>query len=141
MKRYLLLGLAVLGVLCMAASCKQARLEPGGAYAPVDANGAATVQPDLAFYQADAAFDLAYSTVDAAFKFENDNRVLLWKVSPQIKHTLDQIRPQASSVVLEWAKARQTYLANPVPANLTPLQAILAKIQQLAVTAQSVIPK
>jgi hypothetical protein len=120
--------------------CK-ASLQTGGAYAPVDAAGAATVQPDMSFYVADAAYNLAYSVVDAAFKFEYDNRALLWKASPQIKHTLDGVRPQAVAANLEWAKARQVYMLNPVPANLSALQAILAKVQQLAQTATSVLPK
>lgn len=117
------------------------RLESGGAYAPVDVGGNATVQPDFAFYACDAAFDLAYSTLDGAFKFESDNRALLWKVTPSIKHGLDQVRPQATEVAIKYAIARKVYMANPVPSNLTALQALLAKAQQLSATALAVLPK
>lgn len=110
-------------------------LEPGGAYAP------AGQQPDKAFYVADAAYQLGYKTIDAAFNFERDNRQYLWSVSPQIKHKLDEIRPQAVAANAEYLNARATYMKYPVPANLTTLQTVLGKIQQLAVTAQGLLPK
>jgi hypothetical protein len=102
-----LINLAFLAVVilpfALGATCKQARLEPGGSYAPVDATGAYTVQPDLPFYQVDAAFAFAYSALDAAFKFESDNRVMLWKISPEIKHSLDRIRPDAVTARNQYA--------------------------------------
>lgn len=115
--------------------CGTSRMETGGAYAQTN-----TV-PDLQFYQADAAYDLAYFSVDAIFKFEFDNRDMLWKLSPDIKHTLDKIRPQAWDANVAYLKARDTYKANPVPANLTAVQTALAKMQQLAATAKTVIPQ
>ena len=42
---------------------------------------------------------------------------------------------------LEYAKARAAYIANPVPANLTTLEAVLAKVQQLMETASAALPK
>jgi len=116
-------------------------LAPGGAYAPVDANGNPIQAPDMVFYNIDAAYDLAYSTVDAAFRFERDNRTLLWKVSPQIKHTLDSIRPQAVSANADYLRARAAYMANPTPAGLTALQTVLSKISQLATAAAAALPK
>lgn len=110
-------------------------LEPGGAYAP------AGQQPDKAFYVSDAAYQVGYKLIDAAFNFERDNRAYLWNVSPNIKHTLDQIRPQAVAANAEYLNARAVYMKYPVPANLSTLQTALAKIQQLATTAQSLLPK
>jgi hypothetical protein len=95
----------------------------------------------MAFYTVDATYDLAYSTLDAAFKFERDNRALLWKASPTIKHTLDAVRPQAVQVNAEYLTARAAYIANPIPAGLSTLQSILAKVQQLSVTATAALPK
>ena len=133
-------------VLCLALStgCK-ATLEQGGAYAPAITNavtGEVTYNqlPDMEFYNVDAAYLLAYSTVNAVFQFERDNRAYLWKVSPNIKRTLDQIRPQAVAANAEYHKARAVYIANPVPTGLDRLQTILAKINQLSITATAVLP-
>jgi len=133
MKNKLLLLLALAPLLF--SGCGTTRLESGGAYAPIG-----TV-PDMQFYQVDLAYDLAYSTLDAAFKFERDNRDMLWKVSPQIKHTLDGIRPQAASANAQYLAARAVYMAHPIPDNLTWLQQALAKVQQLTTTATAVLPK
>ena len=119
--------------------CK-ATLESGGAYAPLDTNGVAQVQPDLQFYQIDAAYDLSYSVIDAAFRFERDNRNYLWQISPEIKHTLDSIRPQAAQANIEYLTARAQYMRTPLPTGLTTLQTILAKIQQIAQAAQAALP-
>ena len=124
------------------------KLESGGAYAPVvvttNADGATVtntvVQPDYAFYVADATFDLAYSAVDAAFKFERDNRALLWKTSPEIKKALDKIRPQAAAIVQEYGRARAAYLLNPTGANLSTLETIIAKLKQITAAATAAIP-
>jgi len=138
---------AVLAVaFIIACSGCKATLQGGGAYAPVSTNeltGEIVIVhiPDLAFYNTDAAYDLAYSSIDAAFKFERDNRLLLWRLSPQIKRTLDQIRPQAVLVNAEYLRVRQVYLSNPVPGGLTQLQAVLAKINQIAATAVAALPK
>ena len=110
-------------------------LEPGGAYAPPN------VKPDMTFYVIDAGFDLAYSTVDAAFKFEKDNRLMLWQLSKNIKTTLDKVRPEALMIRNEYAKARTAYEANPTPDGLTGLQVVLKKMQQLAATANALLPK
>lgn len=120
--------------------CQTSNLETGGAYAP-GTNGVATVEPDMPFFVIDSAFDLAYSSIDAAFKFEKDNRAYLWKLNPKIKHTFDSIRPQAQSVVSQYTTARKVYIKNPVPAQLNILNSILAHAQQLADTAASVLPK
>lgn len=108
-------------------------LEPGGAYA------ATNTVADLPFYQIDSGFRAAYGTLDAAFKWERDNRLDLWKISPSIKHDLDAIRPTAAEVVQNYAVARTAYKANPTPAGLSQLSTILAKAQQLMQTAQAVI--
>lgn len=135
MRKKLLFLFWLLMSLTLFTACQSARLESGGAYAP------AGQVADMQFYQIDAAYDLAYSSIDGVFKFERDNREALWKLAPNIKHTLDSIRPQAWDANVEYLKARAVYIANPVPANLTPLQTALAKIKQLLITANSVIPK
>lgn len=115
------------------ATCRQSRLEPGGAYATTN-----TV-PDLQFYQVEATFALAYATIDTAFKFEKDNRQTLWALSPDIKHGIDKIRPDATAYRNLYIAARKAYLANPVPTGLSNLQSTLLKIQQIAVAAQTAI--
>jgi hypothetical protein len=121
--------------------CGTARLEQGGAYAPVDTNGVATAAPDYAFFAVDSGFDLAYSAVNSIFTFERQNRAVLWKISPEIKHTLDKVRPQAWGYAVQYAQARRAYLANPTPAGLTLLQTISAKVQQLGATVQVLVPQ
>lgn len=132
MKR-LFLALLLLA-MPLAFGCKST-LESGGAYAPVGQSA------DMPLFVADSAYQLAYTALDTVFTVEQQNRDLLWKVSPTIKHTLDSIRPQAVTVNSDYLKARTTYIANPTPANLSGVQVVLAKIQQLAITAQSVLPK
>lgn len=120
------------------------KLELGGAYRPATTNAAGIVvdasTPDYAFFSVDLAFSTAYSAVDAVFKFERDNRVALWKVSPNIKHTLDNLRPKVWDVVRRYARARKAYLSNPLPAGLTTLQTVLGEIQKLAGAAARVVP-
>ena len=132
MKRFYSLFLALACLVAMPA-CKSS-LAPGGAYAVQG-------QPDMAFFVADADYQVAYQTVDAAFVFERNNRAYLWTISPNIKHTLDGIRPQAVKVNADYLIARAAYIANPTPPGLTGMQAILAKMQQLVATATSVLPK
>jgi hypothetical protein len=146
MKKYLSLLLLSLGLMLWpGASCNQARLEPGGFYAPGATNSAGVfvpnTQPDLVFYQVDAAYDFASYTMIAAFSFEKENRAALWKINPNIKHTLDQLRPQFVEYARQYLKARDAYKSMPVPANLTVMQQVLAKVQQLAAVANTVIPK
>lgn len=112
------------------------KFEPGGAYAKTATTAA---MPEL--FAADSAFDLAYKALDTTFKYERDNRAALWSVSPKIKHTLDALRPQASQAWLDYAVARQAYLATPTAANLSPLQTALGKLQQLNSTALAVIAR
>lgn len=119
--------------LAMAPVGCQSTLEKGGAYT----EGA----PDKGFFVVDAAYDIAYSAIDAAFNFEKTNRDLLWQVSPQIKHTLDDIRPQALLIARQYAVARKAYKLNPTPANLDTLQTILGRTRQLATAAQAALPK
>lgn len=110
-------------------------LEKDGAYATAGA------LPDKAFYVADAAFGLTYSAIDAAFTFEKNNRVALFRLSPEIKHGLDKIRPTAKLIVIDYANAREAYLKSPTPAGLSLLNTILAKAQQLSNAAQTLLPK
>lgn len=141
------LGVVML-LAVLPAGCQNGRLEQGGAYAPatttVDSNGVATVTataaPDLAFYQVDAAFDLAVSAVDFVFKFERENRAYLWGLDHNIKKTLDSIRPDAQDAKVKYALARDAYAKNPTPAGLNTLQAVLAKTQQIVSAVNAVLP-
>ncbi len=143
MRTRTLFGLAA--ILCAAvvflAGCNKSTLAPGGDYAPVDSSGAATSAPDMSLFLVDSAYQMAYSAIDAVFTTERNNRQFLWGISPTIKHTIDGIRPQAVSANADYLKARAVYIANPVPANLAGVQEVLAKVQQLAVTAQAALPK
>jgi hypothetical protein len=123
--------------------CKTPQLAAGGAYSPgefvlttnstgaVSTNFVATSAPDVAFFVADQTYNAAYSIVDSAFKWEADNREQLYTLFPQIKKTLDGIRPTAWNIQRRWAFARKAYEDNPISANLTTIQAIVAEIQRL----------
>ena len=126
--------------LCLFSGCTSPKLEAGGAYATSGTNVVANTV-DYGFFVADSAFDLAYSAIDAAFKFERDNRAMLWAVSPNIKHTLDGIRPQASAAAATYAEARKHYLFAPSSAGLTELQTALAAVQRIESAVQSALPK
>jgi hypothetical protein len=143
MKNHNILTILVFSALLAFAGCKTT-LAPGGAYAPgyytvtaTSTNFVATGAPNTAFYVADQTFNAAYAVVDSAFKWEMDNRAALFKLDPAIKHTLDKIRPTAWNIAQRWAVARKTYEANPIPANLSTMQTLVAEIQSIipAVTA------
>lgn len=138
MKRLLLSAVLALSCIALITGCHKTTLQPGGAYAPTNSLGQATSAPDIAFYTADAAYEVAHLAVRAVLQFELNNRQYLWGLSPKIKQTLDGVRPDIIAAEREYDVARQAYLANPTPAGLTTLQTVLAKTQQLAVTAQAV---
>ena len=132
----LLLALALLlpGVSLLGPTgCKTARLEVGGPYAPTNS------APDVALFQVDSAYLLAYNTLDTAFTIERDNRLMLWDLSPDIKKTLDKIRPEAVRVRNDFHTARAAYIKAPTSAGMTVLEQILASVQKLASAAQAVI--
>ncbi len=135
MKKLLFLWIVAIA-MCVGAAltgCKTSNLEVGGAYSQTN-----TV-PDKAFFAVDSAFTLAHSMVNAAFESERENRQLLWKISPNIKHSLDAIRPTAWDLTVRYTAARKTYLKQPIPANLTRLQTFLSGMQNLANTAQAAL--
>jgi hypothetical protein len=141
-----------LGALGLATGCGSGRLEQGGAYAPgittvvTNANGSfitnfvATGTADLQLEQADAAFALAASAMDAVFKIELENRAYLWKLNPNIKHTLDKLRPQVVAAEAAYGRARIAYQANPGPGTITSLQSGLAEVQALIGAVQAAAP-
>lgn len=131
----LLFTLSFLLVGCGPSGCSNTTLETGGAYSQEGK------KPDKSFYAVDAAFDIAYSAVDTVFTFEKNNRQMLWELSPEIKHTLDKIRPQAKEVVVAYSTARKAYTENPTPAGLTTLETVLSRMQQLATATQAALPK
>src|SRR5512146_615572 len=127
MKKLVLVLFAAIALV----GCGTTKLEPGGAYAPVDTNGVATVQADYDFYIVDSAFGLAYDDTQTVLNFERTNRQMLWTSSPNITRSLDVVRGQSKDLKMRYALARVAYEANPVPANLSTLQSCLAKAQQL----------
>lgn len=142
----------VLVLLAGLVSACKSTLEPGGSYSPgttiistnesgvVVTNFVASAAPNRAFYIADASYDLAYSSIDAAFEFERRNRDALWRLSPSIKRTLDDLRPKAWDVSVRWAKARQVYMLNPTPVGLTDLQRLLSELQNISQAAMATLP-
>ncbi len=122
------------------------RLETGGAYAPApitnEVTGVVTASPapDPGLFAVDTTADFLFTTIQAVFKLERDNRNLFWKISPNIKHTLDGIRPQAKQAVEDFGKARTVYLANPTPAGLSTLDTILGQLKAFSSAVQAVIP-
>lgn len=147
-------GILLLFTFLLAACHSADKLEPGGAYAPanittstnaetgvISTNVIATAAPDLTLFQVDSGFQLAYTTVNAIFELERNNRALLWSIDPKIKRTLDQLRPQAVKAVQQYGAFRQAYIENPTPAGLTQLQTVLADIQRFSAAAQIALPK
>lgn len=110
------------------------KLQTGGAYAASETQAA---MPEL--YAVDSSFDLAYTALDTAFKYEKANRNALWAINPMIKKRMDALRVEAQRVNIDFAVARQAYLANPVPGNLSTLNQVLAKLQAANATALLVI--
>lgn len=110
------------------------KLEPGGAYAKTET---AEAMPEL--FLADSAFKTTYSAMKVVFDYEIANRVVLWKLSPNIKKKLDEYRDKVWEVNVEYAQARTAYLANKVPANLDAMTAALAKLTQLNAVVATVI--
>lgn len=134
------LTVLLLGALLLTSpACNSTRLEKGGAYAPIAAEGQTQIKADIAFFRVETAFDFAYSAIDAAFKFEADNEKLLWQISPNIKHSLDKIRPEAVKARNAYAVARTAYLANPTPAGLSKLEEALQQTRQLSDTAAAIV--
>lgn len=136
-----LAGLFMVGVMSLMLGCHTPNLEVGGVYSPATTNAAGDVvlqtQPETGLYVADAAYKLAYDIIYNVMKFERDNRVELAKVSPKIKTALDAVRPTVVDIDRRWAIARKAYTANPTPAGLTTIQAIIAEIQRLVPVVQA----
>lgn len=134
-----------LAVASFSTGCGHATLEPGGSYAPLpitNVDGTVTApRADFELFVADQSFLLAKDAVSTVMTFERDNRALLWSVSPQIKHSLDKLRPQVLEAETRYAYARRVYLAQPGPENLNTLQGILTELQRLSTTAQAVLPQ
>jgi len=137
MKKLILL-ISLLACLFLLPAC-HTTLATGGAYSGTNA----PTSLDYAFYQVDAAFALSYDACDTAFNFERNNRAMLWKLNPDIKHTLDSIRPRAVQAAQKYAVARAAFEANQNQVNLDPLVRLLAEFQPLTAQAQAAltIPK
>lgn len=136
--------LSILAVVALSVGlwtgCKTT-LEPGGAYSPVTTNVAGVVinSPDIGLYTTDSAFAASYSILDLAFRFERDNREMLWKISPGIKHTIDKIRPGAETSVQAYKAARADYIKHPSPQGLDLMNSIIIEVQRVASAASAAI--
>ena len=144
MKKLILVPILTLALCLGFTACNKSSLAPGGAYTTsvtnvVGTNIVVTTTSDIGLYDADLSFQLAYKTLDAAFSIEMNNRAYLWNISPNIKHTLDQVRVQAQAAVGDYVKARAAYIANPTPTGLTGILAVVAKVQQLLFAANAAI--
>jgi hypothetical protein len=135
-------------------ACKSPNLAPGGHYNPAVTNLVtvtngtnvisvprveATGQADVKLFAADASFRMAYTLLDNAFAFEQTNRAMLWAISPEIKHGLDKIRPEAAKATVAYYRGRAAYVAAPSPAGLTGLQSVITTVQQLGVTVTAIV--
>lgn len=144
MKR-LITSLGCIAALFIAAwGCKTPKLEAGGAYVysvtnMVGTNLVITSTSDIGLYTADSAFKLAYQTLDLVFNLELNNADYFWKISPEIKHSLDKVRAVVDKAVPEYLAARAAYISNPSSPGLSGLNAILAKITQCVFAAQAAV--
>lgn len=129
-----LLLVAILSLGAMTGCVTGERLESGGAYAQTQTSRAI---PQL--FTLDASFDMAYSALDVTFKYERNNRLTLWNLSPNIKHNLDKLRVEASRVKKDYAIARKSYLSNPTPAGLDAISASLNEFLKVNAAALEVI--
>lgn len=127
--------LLTLSILAFTPGCKTSRLETGGAYAPTEEAS------DPAFYAVDSAYALAFASINAAFEIERNNRLFLWNLSPDIKHTLDRIRPKAVEADRDYLELREQYKALPSANILQALKLILAKVQEMANESQTALPQ
>ena len=136
------LSFALACAFSILSGCK-GTLQPGGAYNPTTTNAVGVVSsvPDKPFLAVEAAFDLAYSALDAAFTTERNNRAMFWALSPDIKHTLDTIRPRAVIARNSYIKARDLYVSVRSSVAFDELKKALAHMQDISKSAQSVIPK
>lgn len=134
----ILVGFLSFGAMTTLTGCKTPHLEAGGVYAPTNSTGA-VVYNELGLALADASYKFTYESVRSVMKFERDNRAALWALSPDIKHALDKIRPQAVDINRRWAEARHLYKANPTPAGLSALQDILSTMERILAVAQQQI--
>ena len=151
MTKLLVNAVALVGCVLIGYGCAST-LEPGGAYAPgalvvsTDPSGVTTTNftpamtPDRALFDCDCAFELVWTVVEGVFRFERDNRAALWAVSPEIKHSLDRLRPKAWAFQVQWASARRAYLRNPTPGGIVTMKTILGQLRQLADAALAALP-
>lgn len=135
--RLTLAGAALCAGLFLLSACNTPKLESGGAYAPTNSLGQASAVPDLAFLEVDQAYDIAHAIIQGILKFELDNRQFLWNLSPEVKHSLDAIRPDIVAAERQYDVARKSYKANPTPDGLGALNTILAQARRLAISAQA----
>lgn len=133
------LAVLIFSCFCLFAAlsgCKTPNLEPGGSYTTTNAVGE-VVSMDKGLFMADSAYKLAYDAVDAAFRFERDNRKTLWDISPSIKGSMDKARGEVKHIEIRWATARKAYRSSPTPEGLNTMEKILAELQKVLTVVQS----
>lgn len=142
MKRIILTLCLCASVVWLGGCAHQLNLEAGGVYAPVNTNldGTITIQRDTPLALADSSFMFYYDTINRVFHFERDNRAQLWKVSPEIKHSLDAIRPGCLAAKDGYLQARETYIASGGATNeWNTLQGALQNLKTYSVVVQEAI--
>jgi len=139
MKSFVLTVALAIGLFVVSGGCSNSTLETGGAYTTSSTNsaGEVTTTSDMVLFKADSAFELCYTSLQTVFQLERNNRELLWKTSPEIKHTLDKCRAQVLPILQRWALARKAYVASSTTANMTTLEGILTDLQTILVAAQA----
>jgi hypothetical protein len=136
----------VVSIIFFTNGCSSAnkRLEAGGAYNRItgtNADGTLITQPDPTFFTLDTTANLALDTIDGIFNAERDNRAFFFKLSPDIKRTLDKIRPDAVKYKNAYLDARKAYIASPTPAGLTALGDILAEVNRIMQAVSAAYPR
>lgn len=117
-------------------------LESGGAYTESITNstsGTISQKQDKFLYTSDATFDLVYKSMKAAFAIERNNRAYFWQISPEIKHSLDKIRPQTQQAINAYATAREVYLSRPSPTTQDAVQKALDQAQLILNSINAIV--
>lgn len=91
---------------------------------------------DSIVVRAEQTRDVAVATFDAFLQLEYENRELLWKVDPGIKHAADYIRLNERGWIKSLTVVIQSYKANRSAENRASLSTWLATVEEALRQAQ-----
>lgn len=91
---------------------------------------------DSIVVRAEQTRDVAVATFDAFLQLEYENRELLWKVDPGIKHAADYIRLNERGWIKSLTVVIQAYKANRSAENRASLSTWLATVEEALRQAQ-----